>query len=245
MVEFAIVFPVAVLFVLSLIQIGFFYMAKLTLNHATFMAARVGALNHADPNVIKAALARGLSPFYQDSSISGNLQRLTLAYLNPDPRQDSAYRDVYLPVPWQTQITMLNPSDDTFADYGVPDAPHRVRFIPNDNLQWRRMDVTGSGQPIASSRSKQTLADANLLKLKVVYAYKLKVPLVGYVLKRLMCGGDTGVSAWGDTSTLDALERGSPQTCLRYYESDPSGAVRIPIESFAIVEMQSRAERPL
>lgn len=242
MVEFAIVFPVAVLFVLALIQLGFVFMAKATLNHATFMAARAGALNNANPDIIKAALARGLSPFYQDASIDSDVQRLALAYVNPDPFKDSASRDVYAPVPWKTQIDLLNPSADTFTDYGVHDPVKKVTYIPNDNLEWRRTDVTGKGTAIAASASKVDIRDANLLKLKVVYGYKLKVPVVGYVLRRVMCGGDTGVAAWGNTSPLEAI--GPLTVCAKYYLSDPDGAVRIPIESFAIVEMQSRAERP-
>ena len=244
MVEFVIVFPVAVLFVLSLIQTGFLYMAKSTLNHATFMAARAGSQNNANPDVIKAALARGLSPFYQDSTITNDLQRLTLAYLNPNPGKDSAYKDVYTPMPWKTDITLLSPSADTFADYGVRDPVSRVTYIPNDNLETRRTDVTGAGTSIASSRSKVNIRDANLLKLKVVYGYKLKVPLVGYVLRRVMCSGDTGVAAWGNTSVFEAIERSQPTICARYYLSDPDGDVRVPIESYAIVEMQSRAEKP-
>ncbi|HJV70286.1 TadE family protein [Ideonella sp.] len=244
LIEFVIVFPLAALFVLALIQVGFLFMAKSTLNHATFMAARAGSLNNADPGIIRTALARGLSPFYQDASIGNDLQRMTLAYINADPLKDSAYRDVYLPVPWKTQIDMLNPSADTFADYGVRDPVKRVTYIPNDNIEWRRTDVTGSGTAIAASRSKVNIRDANLLKLRVVYGYKLKVPLVGYVLKRLMCSGDTGVTEWGNTSMVDALERSHPTVCAKYYMSDPNGDVRVPIESFAIVEMQSRAEKP-
>ena len=244
MVEFVIVFPVAVLFVMALIQIGFFYMAKSMLNHATFMAARAGAQNNANPDIIKAALARGLSPFYQDSSISNDLQRLTLAYANPDIGKDSAYKDVYSPVPWKTDITLLSPSAETFADYGVRDPVRRVTYIPNDNLETRRADVTGAGTSIAGSQSKVNIRDANLLKLKVVYGYKLKVPLMAYVMRRVMCSGQTGVAAWGDTSLLEAIERTQPVICARYYLSDPDGEVRIPIESYAIVEMQTRAERP-
>ena len=65
MIEFAIVFPIAALFVLGLIQLGFMYMARLTLNHATFIAAREGSIHNANSAVIREALIRGLSAFYQ------------------------------------------------------------------------------------------------------------------------------------------------------------------------------------
>ena len=90
MVEFAIVFPAAVLFVLALIQVGFLYMAKLTLNHAAFMAARAGSLNHARVGAVRETLIRGLGPFYQDSTIASDPQRLldgsaTIALRTPLP----------------------------------------------------------------------------------------------------------------------------------------------------------------
>ena len=240
MVEFVIVFPVAALFVLTLIQVGFIYMAKSTLNNATFMAARAGALNNANPDVIKEALIRGLIPFYQDSTDTNDFTRLGKAYLLAKGDVDFSI------VPWQTKIELLSPSNDTFADYGVRDPVKRVTYIPNDNLQFRRQDVTGAGTSIAGSRSKVNIRDANLLKLKVVYGYQLKVPLVGYVMKSVMCGsGDTGVAAWGNTNLLEAIERGNMSICAKYYYGGGvTDAVRIPIESYAIVEMQSRAEKP-
>lgn len=239
MVEFVIVFPVAALFVLTLIQVGFIYMAKSTLNNATFMAARAGAMNNANPGTIREALTRGLIPFYQDSTNTNDFSRLGAAYLK-------AQADVNLPLPWKTDITLLSPSNDTFADYGVRDPVKRVTYIPNDNLQFRRQDVTGAGTSIAGSRSKVNIRDANLLKLKVTYGYELKVPLVGYVMKSVMCGsGDTGVAAWGNTNVLEAIERGNMTMCAKYYYGGGiTDAVRIPIESYAIVEMQSRAEQP-
>lgn len=239
MVEFVIVFPVAALFVLTLIQVGFIYMAKSTLNNATFMAARAGAMNNADVGKIKEALARGLIPFYQDSSITNDFARMAAARVKVG-------LDAFSVTPWKTDVTLLSPSADTFADYGVRDTVKRVTYIPNDNLQFRRQDITGAGTSIAGSRSKVNIRDANLLKLKVVYGYELKVPLVGYVLKNVMCGtGETGVAAWGNTNLLEAIERGQPSICFRYYRGGGiSDAVRIPIESYAIVEMQSRAEQP-
>ncbi|MEK8031080.1 TadE family protein [Ideonella sp. DXS29W] len=242
MVEFVIVFPVAALFVLTLIQVGFIYMAKSTLNNATFMAARAGALNNANMTVITDALKRGLIPFYQDSSITNDVQRMTLAYMNPNPLRNSVLTDAFGPKPWRTQVTLLSPSSDTFADYGVRDNVKRVTYIPNDNLQYRRQDITGAGTSIAGSRSKVNIRDANLLKLKVVYGYELKVPLVGYVLRSVMCGsGGTGAAAWGDTNIIESIEHGSISYC-KYMPTNDS--VHIPIESYAIVEMQSRAERP-
>lgn len=220
LIEFTIVFPVAVLIVLAVIQAGFMYMAKLSLNHATFMAARAGAVNNARMGAIREALVRGLSPFYQDASTTDDVPRLAAAYAR-------AQVDA---VPF-LDITLLNPSPEAFVDFGVRDPARRVTYIPNDNLEWRS-DVVGA-------RSRVNLRDANLLKIRVVYGYELKVPLMATILRWTMCGGGSGaVPAWGNGSWLRAIAPGSPH-CLRYY-----GWGRVPIESFAIVEMHTRAERP-
>ena len=119
LVEFVVVFPLAVLFVLSLLQAGFVYMAKLTLNHATFMAARVGSLNNARDDVIREALLRGLNPFYQDGSQNDDKLRLGAAYL-------AAKADNLGALPWGLRIDKLSPSPDAFADFGVRDPVSRV-----------------------------------------------------------------------------------------------------------------------
>lgn len=222
MVEFVIVFPLAVLFVLGLIQLGFLYMAKSTLNHATFMAARIGALHNADKGAITEAMVRGLSPFYQDAGIGDDVMRLGQAYL-------SAKTDTLKP--WVLEVTIMNPSADSFSDFGLKDAKTSKTYIPNDNLEWRDAGIVGA-------KSKQNILDANLLKLRTTYGYEMKVPLMAGVIKRVMCGGAIGVPAWGDVSILEAADP-SVERCLKYYMND-----RVPIETYAIVEMQSRAEQP-
>lgn len=223
LVEFAIVFPVATLFVLGLVQTGLVYMAKLNLNHASFMAARVGATHHASEKVMREAVIRGLSPFYQDSTNTNDLTRLAKAYL-------ASQKDNIPLVPWAARVEILNPSPDAFTDFGVRDPRTRATYIPNDNLEWRSLDL--------GSRSKMNIRDANLLKIRVTYGYELKVPLVAGMLSRVMCGGTIGVDAYGDVKPWEAVFGPVSQECVRYYMHG-----RIPIESYAIVQMQSRAEK--
>ena len=54
--------------VLGILQLGMLYVAKNTLNHATFMAARAGALHHGSRPVMSDQLAKGLVPLYVRSS---------------------------------------------------------------------------------------------------------------------------------------------------------------------------------
>jgi hypothetical protein len=213
LVEFVIVFPLAALFVLSIIQFGLIYMAKLQFNHATFMAARVGAVNNANQGKIFRQLAFQLNPFFEEGGVTNDLSRIRKA--TAVAVADAA---IYL------HVEVLNPSAATFSDFGLYDPVGKVRYIPNDNLEFRDM-TPGAG-------SKENIRDANLLKIRAVYGYQMKVPLIAGIIRRIMCGGTTGVTAWQG----DGLPEGGSD-CF-YYVQD-----RIPLESFAIVEMQSRAEQ--
>lgn len=220
LIEFVIVFPVAVLLVLGMIQMGMIYMARITLNHAVFMAAREGAMHHASASVMREALARGLLPFYQDNTNTNPVTRLLAAR--------ARYTADSLLHPPALQV--LNPSPAAFQDFGVTDPATKAVYIPNDNLQWRSNAV--------GSKSKLNIRDANLLKVRVVYGYEMKVPLVAGIIRRVMCGGSIGVDAWGNIPLWQAVEPASTD-CLKYYLFN-----RMPIESTAIVEMQSAAYRP-
>jgi TadE-like protein len=223
MVEFAIVFPFATLFVLTLIQLGMVFMAKMTLNNATFMAARIGSLHNAKEDSIREAMIRGLSPFYQDSTETNDTKRLAKAYLASKLANDKLN-------PFKADIEVLSPSADTFTDFGINDPKAKVTYIPNDNLEWRTLKV--------GTQSRQNIRDANLLKLRVRYGYELKVPLIAGVLSRVMCGGTIGPEAYGNVKPWNAVFFPASEECIKYYARD-----RIPLESFAIVEMQSRAEK--
>jgi hypothetical protein len=219
LMEFVIVFPIAALLVMALIQAGFVYMAKLTLNHATFMAARIGATHNANEGAIRDALVRGLIPFKQNSFETNDSQRLATAL------GELKLKDEF--IPWKrAKLELLNPSAQSFADFGVKEANKPV-YIPNDNLEWR--------SNVIGAQSQQNLRDANLLKIRVVYPYELKVPLMAGLIGRVMCSGEAGVEAWGNVSILASVYKLANPNCLYYLNG------RLPIESTAIVEMQTPA----
>ncbi|MFO1337595.1 MAG: TadE family protein [Burkholderiaceae bacterium] len=230
MIEFVVVFPFATLFVLSLIQMGMVFMAKTTLNNATFMAARMGSLHNADEGVMREAMIRGLSPFYQDSTETNDMKRLALAY------KDSLLANSSFN-PYKVEIEVLSPSADTFSDFGLKDPKTKVTYIPNDNLESRNLGIVGT-------KSKQNIRDANLLKIRVRYGYEMKVPLIGGVMSRVMCSGKIGPEAYGNVSVFQAFLSPVSADCVKYYQRPFSGGkVYMPLESFAIVEMQTRAEK--
>ena len=225
MVEFVVVAPIALLLILCIIQIGFLLVGKITLNHAAFMAARVGAVNNADAGQIKDAAYKVLLPFWQDSTESNELTRVTKAYAAgyiPNLGDGEPFSEHSI-----LSVTVLNPSPASFRDFGYADPLLNKTVIPNDSLAYRSNTV--------GSASKQTLQDANLLKIKVTYGFKLKVPLMPGLIKSLMCGnlvGSSPVSDWGSSSMLPM----DTSNCVKYYYFG-----RIPLTTYATVRMQSPA----
>ena len=219
--EFVIVTPIAVLFVFCIIQAGLLYMAKLTLNNAVFMAARHGANNHASKSEIKDSLAKGLIPFYINAfeqptvaTMAEALVKAKLDLLNP------AFPD---------PLDRISPSDAMFTTYGI-NSP-AGRYIPNDNLEYR------DANPRPSSDGQISIRDANILKIKVTYAYDInKVPLMATLLRRIMCTGildKGGVDAWS-ANNITGFDAGN----CRYYLLK-----KIPIVAYATVQMQSNPKK--
>jgi len=225
MVEFVVVAPVALLVILALIQIGMMMVAKQVLNEATFEAARMGASEHAQKSEVMTALKRKLLPFYQDStnsSVSGRLFNAALA----------EEADVLNPLSGPVlSVNMLSPPSTAFQDFGINDGTHVA--IPNDNLEFRLYSSGGSNDAnnYRGPNSNLTIQDANEFRIKVVYSYQLKVPLMAMVFKGIYCGLPVGIQAFG-LGTGSSLS----SDCLNYYNNG-----RVPITSYATVQMQSDA----
>lgn len=101
------------------------------------------------------------------------------------------------------RIIRVSPPDSVFADFGTP--------LPNDALMYRSTTPGGT--------SNMSVQDANLLKIKVVYCYKLIVPLV-------------------DTMIFSAINLANKSsTCSR-----PTPDKYIPIVSSAVIRMQSQLQ---
>jgi hypothetical protein len=215
LVEFAIIFPFALVFVLGLIQAGLIYIGKINLNHATFMAARRGAVENGTTAAVRASVIRGLIPFYQDSTKPNLVERLGLAW--KDAQVDAV-------IPGRLSVERLSPSPQAFNDFGV--VINGKRQIPNDSLAFRNDTVRAS--------SGVNIQDANLLKIRVTYAFELKVPLMKTIVRTMMCGGSTALQAFGGSISL--FEALNPSKCLQYYQQG-----RIPLVSYAVVQMQSPA----
>jgi hypothetical protein len=218
MVEFAIVSPVAILLVMVIIQLGLMFSAKEVVNEAAFAAARAGAVQHAQRGTVDEAgsmaqvMVQGLIPFYQNTALTGNYQRLQDAITKA--KDDVGCAAIVPSCMLQIEVVNPTPESGAFDDFGVTSAASQGhRYIPNDNLEYRSHG--------AGPKSKLSIQDANVLRIKVTYGYPIKVPFMQAVFESAMCGVG-----------------GSPY-CADFYTQG-----RIPIVVYATVQMQTPAWEP-
>lgn len=171
-VEFLIVIPVLILLIFGAIQIGLIYSAKTTLNYATFQAARLGAVNNATYSGMRRGLIRGLAPLYT------NAPGLTPLSDSIEAGIDSggSRRDAVTEVDTYTRIIRISPTSTQLKASGFAEFnDDGILEIPNDSLMYRPSDKVDGA----------SIQDANLLKIRVQYCYKLMVPLVNRVIGSL------------------------------------------------------------
>ena len=239
MVETLVILFVALLLLLGIIQFGLIYNAKLTLNYATFEAARAGALNHADKRAIEYALARGLSPLYTSvDPADSDLDKVKAVQRARDRLFDQEISNGRFAC-----IERLNPRPSHFAGnvHGMADNTGLFagqRLIPNDHLRYR--SALPRGEPAVS------IQDANLLKLRVTYCYPMYVPIIGNTVKWVMGMRAKSVSRVPKGEPYEGWR--APQVgdfqaaCYRADELDGRGYPRIPIVAQAVMRMQTPAK---
>ncbi|OIQ98716.1 hypothetical protein GALL_192170 [mine drainage metagenome] len=182
MIEFALVGPVITLLGMAILQYALLFFAKNQINHAGFMAARAGAMRHADIGNMKLAYARALIPLYGGGRDSGELKQAF----------DKAAKDVSANVKFE----LLNPARESFDDWRDERLQEAIgdgrRVIPNDGLAFRDPAKIGT-------QSAQSIQDANLIQIRITHGYELKVPLINTVIEYMLRwsddGGDPFVSA--------------------------------------------------
>ena len=179
MIEFTVVAPIITLLGLALLQYAMLFFAKNQINHAGFMAAREGAMAHADLNSVRAAYARALVPLYGGGRTPAELTA-ALARANADLGLNGV---------GNIRIELLNPTRESFADWNDPALQSLLktgakRVIANANQAFKNQDVGAS--------SGQTLQDANLIKLRITQGYRPKVPLMDGLYRSWLTWLDTG-----------------------------------------------------
>ncbi len=216
LVEFVVVVPTVLFMLMNLIQYGLLYHTKSQLNYATFEAARAGTTQNADPAAIRTAFSRAMAGYY-----GGGTTTAQLATSHAKALADTTAANV--------RIEILSPTRESFDDYASPGLKSRLklssRVIPNSNLAFIQcpMDVPSCNNNPKTNQSGQTLADANLLKLRVTYGIpeNKQIPLAGKFMN------------WA----LGVLNSGDPDA----FRQGLVAAGRIPVVVHTVMRMQSPA----
>jgi hypothetical protein len=175
LVEFVVVIPTMLMMIMAVLQAAFAFHAKSQVNHATAAAARAGSFSNASVNAMAAAFTRGMVGYY-----GGGTSLWELTQTQGRAAADLAAANV--------RIEVLSPTTESFDDYNSPALQAQLntgnaRVIPNDNLGFIRCprDVPGCNSDPNTNRSGQTLADANLLKIRVTYGIppEKQMPMAG------------------------------------------------------------------
>jgi hypothetical protein len=231
MVEFLLVMPMFVMFVLVTAELSQMYKAKSVVDMAALSAARAGAIANGSKKKMRTAAAVALTPLYTHSAsaagvsaamanaivdanlphaVGSNTVTKTFAgSFNGASAGSLAQRTV--------KIDILSPTKRMASDFGVKrnygdESSEKVDVIPNDNLTFRS----------TKKINNVNVQDANLLKIRLTYLYELKMPLTRYFFTPFMNANLTGVLFGGESAGV--------VTDLGY---------RVPLVSYATVRMQS------
>jgi hypothetical protein len=222
--EYIYVFPILALLILGAIQFGFIYQTKATLNYATFAATRQGALHNGAMSAIIDGLTGGMMPLFAHSSASGGKRDLSLL------KEAWKLADAQMNDPKLTLITIVNPTSTALGAYQTKSESGNE--IPNDNLMYRDTNIAGGGMNVQ---------DANLLKVRVTYCYRMAVPILNKLIYNLAIDPPATADEIKVSSDLITASGGGGTTKFCTGIDDQ---YRIPITSEAVVRMQSPFKNP-
>lgn len=185
-IEFQIIsIMVLIPMLMGVLQMGLLVVAKNTINVATLAAARAGAASGGDKGAMKHALALGLAPLHVATGkrLSGvGMGDITSA--NYAAVMGGALATSKLSTAAFGKIQVLNPTAKSFKDFGF-NKPKVGLIIPVTGV----LDNNAVG-----GTSKQTRAEALLLKIQVTYCYKMDVPVIDEIIQTVMLRWDSGAS---------------------------------------------------
>lgn len=247
--ETVVALPVLLLLTLGLFQLALLYQTRLALDQAVVEAARSGSTGNAQDEALQRGLARGLAPMLYGAEDALELQANEARALG---RVAIGLADGSI------VLTRESPTAAAFSDWEVPalDAYGEpipgVVEIPNDNLDVRRIRSTPrSGvrgyrgdEPIGAG-SGLTLVDANVLRIGLVYAAPLTVPLAGKSIAAVLrgwygCGGGAAGGSGGRFGGgVSGGGVGGGNVCAQLEARPP----RLPLRTAASVRMMSPPRR--
>ncbi len=173
MIEFNIalpfLMPIFLVAMMLVVQWGFIYKAKSTLDAATSKAVRAGTLHHGDISEIRKSLSEGMMPLYAHGT---SITDITKAVIKA--RAATAVH---------SNIEILSPDRLVFNKFKVRSKypSGYVYEIPNSTLMYRNPVL----KRISSDR-KLNVQDANLLQIEVRWCQELIVPMANYVIEEIV-----------------------------------------------------------
>jgi hypothetical protein len=218
--EFLIMFPALIFLVFGIIQWGLIYQARATLNYATLLAARSGAMHNGSQAEMKKGLAAGLAPlFASEASDTGAVTA-----------RAKAFSEVTLMN--QASIKIVNPTREALKDFGQAKLDGTGgKELPNDTLNYRN--------PSAGASSGISIQDANILHVRISYCYRMIVPVIGRMIEAVSTALTPLDHSLQANGMSDPFGIGDPPLINRNCPNPLGGGPRIKIESEAIVRMQS------
>lgn len=165
MIEFTVVGPIISMLGLTVLQYSMLLFAKSQINYAGFMAARKGAMAHADIASVQDAYVRALVPLYGGGQTPAELANSL----------EKATSDLGLNGAGNLNIELINPTSESFADWNDPALQQALntggkRVIPNAGQAFKSQAV--------GATSGQTIQDANIIKLRITQGYQPRIPFV-------------------------------------------------------------------
>jgi len=268
LVEWLICVPVLLMLGLGFFQASELILARLALRHALDEAARAGSVANASRESILAGLGDGLAPWRFGANGTAQLISARL--------RSRAEISLGRAAGW-IELRQLSPTQASWSDWGEPARDHQGALIGGQQIafdalatEYRLRQPNGGASALRGveplgPRSQQTLAEANLLTLELVYGVPLRIPFAASAiiaaLKRVdgcpastpssgatlaNTGAENGLSA----SSVDAFAgtsafAGGAWACRYYQATDLQGqsSARIPIRLRTTIRMQSPAHQ--
>lgn len=161
--ELLIATPLILLLGMTGVQYALMYNAKTNVTYASYEAARAGAINHADPKAIEDGLLKGMLPLFiaNNKKYAGDAIKAKLAMENMK-RHEAPYMKVEIISPSEQAFTACNNRELQ----AILKTSNKV--IPNKYSDTEHYECADPNI---------TIAQANVLKLRITYGYKPNIPL--------------------------------------------------------------------
>ncbi|MDI4498705.1 hypothetical protein E6P70_10070 [Moraxella nonliquefaciens] len=170
--EILVVTPLVVLLGMIGIQYALMYNAKTNITYASYEAARAGAINHADPQAIENGLLKGLLPLLSTKLKSEGIKVDTTNLLTATVQNKLALEKLKFDEARFMKIEIISPNEAAFNACNNVQL-QKILNTTNKVIPNKHNDI----QNYKCSDPNISISQANVLKLRITYGYKPKIPL--------------------------------------------------------------------